>query len=63
MITVSRLREMCERVEKEFGEFECPVRIMIRDKEGRLIEMDDCRHVFLKIHGELILSNHKPESK
>lgn len=58
MITVSELKAMCEQVEKEHGK-DCPVRIQIRDDFGRLIERDDCNHVFVKIYGELVLSNRK----
>lgn len=59
MITVSELKAMCEQVEKEHGK-DCPVRIQIRDEIGRLIERDDCKHMFVKVYGELILSNSKP---
>lgn len=58
MITVSRLREMCERIEKEYGG-DTPVTIQIRDDDGRLMERDQCVHAFLKQYGELVLSNYK----
>lgn len=60
MVTVSMLKALCEKLEKQFGP-DIPVYIQIRDDEGRLIERDSCKNAFNKIDdGTLILSNRKP---
>ncbi len=54
--TVKELREVCERIEREFGP-DCKVRIQLRDEDGRLIDSGHCRVVTNNHKGTLYLSN------
>ena len=59
-ITVSELKAMCEEIEQKYGG-NSEVYIQIRDKDGRLLERDHCRHLFhVHADGTLYLSNVKP---
>ena len=57
MITVSELKEACERIEREFGS-DSKVCIQIRNENGSLKEGDYCMDIFRDAEGILFLSNH-----
>lgn len=58
MITVSKLKEACERIEREFGS-DSKVCIQIRNENGSLKEGDYCLDIFRDAEGNLFLTNHK----
>lgn len=58
MITVSELKEVCERIEREFGS-DSKVCIQIRNENGSLKEGDYCRDIFRDVEGNLFLTNEK----
>lgn len=57
MITVSELREACERIEREFGS-DSKVCIQIRNENGSLKDGDYVNDIFRNAEGTLFLSNH-----
>lgn len=58
MITVSELKEACEKIEREFGS-DSKVCIQIRNENGSLKECDYLNDIFRDAEGNLFLSNHK----
>lgn len=58
MITVSELKEACERIEREFGS-DSKVCIQIRNENGSLREGDYCADIFRDAAGNLFLTNKK----
>lgn len=58
MITVSQLKEVCMKVEREYGS-DSKVCIQIRDENGSLKEADYCLGLFGGEEGTLYLTNHK----
>jgi len=58
MITVSELKEACEKIEREWGS-DSKVCIQIRNEDGSLINGDYCLSLFRDADGTLFLSNHK----
>lgn len=58
MITVSKLKEACERIEREFGS-DSKVCIQIRNENGSLKEGNYCLDIFRDAEGNLFLTNHK----
>lgn len=58
MITVSELKEACERIEREFGS-DSKVCIQIRNENGSLREGDYCIDIFRDAAGNLFLTNLK----
>lgn len=55
MITVSELREACERIEREFGS-DTKVCIQIRSENGSLKEGDYCFDIFRDAQGNLFFN-------
>lgn len=58
MITVSELKNLCEKIEREFGS-DSKVVIQLRNENGILIDGDYCIGVFRDADGTLFLTNHK----
>lgn len=58
MITVSELKEACERIEREFGS-DSKVCIQIRNENGSLKEGYYLNDIFRDSEGNLFLSNNK----
>lgn len=58
MITVSELKEACEKIEREFGS-DTKVCIQLRNENGSLIDGAYCTDIFRDAEGNLFLSNHK----
>lgn len=58
MITVSELKEACEKIEREFGS-DTKVCIQLRNENGSLIDGAYCTSIFRDSEGNLFLSNHK----
>lgn len=58
MITVSELKEACERIEREYGS-DCSVCMQIRRDDGSLISGDYCIDIFRNEAGTLFLTNRK----
>ena len=58
MITVSELKEACERIGREWG-WDSKVTIVIRNPDGSLNDADYCRDVYKDSEGTLFLTNHK----
>lgn len=58
MITVSELKNLCEKIEREFGS-DSKVVIQLRNENGSLIDGDYCIGVFRDADGTLFLTNHK----
>lgn len=58
MITISDLKDACERIEKEFGS-DSKVCIQIRKPDGSLLTGDYCIDIFRNAEGTLFLTNHK----
>lgn len=57
MITVSELKNLCEKIEREFGS-DSKVVIQLRNENGSLIDGDYCIGVFRDDDGTLFLTNH-----
>ncbi len=58
MITVSELKEACEKIEREFGS-DTKVCIQLRNENGSLIDGAYCTSIFRDAEDNLFLSNHK----
>lgn len=58
MVTVSELKEVCERIEREYGS-DSKVVIQIRNENGSLIGGDYLMDIFRDSSGTLFLTNHK----
>lgn len=58
MITVSELKNACERIEREFGS-DSKVIIQLSNENGGLIDGAYCIDMFRDVDGTLFLTNHK----
>lgn len=58
MLTVSDLKEACERIEREWGS-DSKVVIQIRNDNGSLLGVGYLMDIFRDKDGTLFLSNHK----
>lgn len=58
MISVSELKEACERIEREFGS-DAKVVVQIRNEDGSLNCGDYALDMFCGKDGTLFLTNHK----
>jgi len=58
MITVSELKNACERIEREWGS-DSKVCIQIRNEDSSLKDGDYCIDLFRDADGTLFLTNHK----
>ena len=58
MVTVSELKEACERIEHEFGS-DSKIVIQFRNDNGSLIGGDYLMDIFRDSSGTLFLTNHK----
>lgn len=56
MITVSKLKDACEKIEREFGS-DCPVCIQIYKNDCGKIFGDYCMGVYRNAAGALFLTN------
>ena len=56
MITVSELKEACERIKREFGS-DSKVCIKLRDEKSSLIDGAYCTDIFRDAEGNLFLSS------